>query len=169
MPIHYAIDYSGLSILIKSKFMSELLEIKVHQAMTKQVIAASTSNTFSQIVAFFSQQNYNHCPVLENGKLVGILSVKDVLRAIYTHSISVGKSVDASALNSLIKVSDLMVKNPFTIGPDSTLAEAKNLLSKYEFQALPVVENDVLVGIITTKDLVRLKILKIDGSDYNPI
>ncbi len=149
--------------------MSELLEIKVHQAMTKQVIAASTSNTFSQIVAFFSQQNYNHCPVLENGKLVGILSVKDVLRAIYTHSISIGKSVDASALNSLIKVSDLMVKNPITVGPDSTLAEAKKLLSKYEFQALPVVEKDVLVGIITTKDLVRLKILKIDGSDYNPI
>jgi CBS domain-containing membrane protein len=149
--------------------MSELLEIKVHQAMTKQVIAASTSNTFSQIVAFFSQQNYNHCPVLENGKLVGILSVKDVLRAIYTHSISVGKSVDASTLNSLIIVSDLMVKNPITVGPDSTLAEAKKLLSKYEFQALPVVENDVLVGIITTKDLVRLKILKIDGSDYNPI
>jgi CBS domain-containing protein len=62
-----------------------------------------------------------------------------------------------------------MAKNLITVGPDSTLAEAKNLLSKYEFQALPVVENDVLVGIITTKDLVRLKILKIDGSDYNPI
>jgi CBS domain-containing protein len=62
-----------------------------------------------------------------------------------------------------------MVKDPITVGPDSTLAEAKKLLSKYEFQALPVVENDVLVGIITTKDLIRLKILKIDGSDYNPI
>jgi CBS domain-containing protein len=148
---------------------NEFYDLKVHQAMTKDIIAADTSNKISQVATVFAEKNFHHIPVLENGIVVGIISVKDVLKKIMQWTVANNMNTDFRKLDAETSLKSVMTPNPVTISPEATLEEAKKILAKSNFQALPVVLDGKIVGILTTKDFVRLKVIKIEGSDYNPI
>lgn len=149
--------------------MSEISDIKVHQIMTKEVIAANVKNNFSQVLRFFVERGINHIPVInDNKEIVGIISIKDMLRTLYKKSI-LEKFVDFTTMDSQVKLEDIMTKDPVTVDAESTAESVKSLLARVHFNALPITSGGKLVGIITAKDLIKLKIIKIEGSDYNPI
>jgi CBS domain-containing protein len=81
--------------------------------------------------------------VLDGDRLAGILTERDVLRA-------VGTGFDPDA-----PVSDWMTRNPETISPDDTIDDALGLMNHGGFRHLPVTEDDRLVGIISVRDLLR--------------
>jgi len=81
--------------------------------------------------------------VLEGERLAGILTERDVLRA-------VGTGYDPASL-----VSDWMTRNPETIGPEDTIDDALGLMDHGGFRHLPVTEGERLVGIISVRDLLR--------------
>jgi CIC family chloride channel protein len=101
--------------------------------------------------------------------VVGIISVKDVLKKIMQWTVANNMTTDFRKLDAEISLKSVMTPNPVTISPEATLEDAKKILAKSNFQALPVVLDGKIVGILTTKDFVRLKVIKIEGSDYNPI
>ena len=94
-------------------------------------------------------------PVTLGDVLVGILSINDLLGFISKNLLD-GKPVDTASLDAQFDVQQIMTKHPITISPDDTLEKAFSILAEGKFQALPVIKNGVLVGIITNKDLVRL-------------
>lgn len=143
----------------------EFKKVGVHKVMTKDVIAANPNNKFSQVFQFFSERNVNHMPVCENGEILGIISNKDMMRVLYKH-IVVEKITDLSILDDKIKLADIMSKNSITIDANQSMYDARELFYKLPFSCLPVTFNGKMVGILTPKDFVKMKIIHIDGSDY---
>ena len=82
--------------------------------------------------------------VLEDGRLTGILTERDVLRAV------------AHGLQEDTRVADCMTAHPETIGPDDTTEHAVVLMLHGGFRHLPVIEGDNLVGVLSIRDLVPL-------------
>ena len=82
--------------------------------------------------------------VMDDGRLTGILTERDVLRAV------------AQGLRDDTRVADCMTAHPETIGPDDTTEHAVVLMIHGGFRHLPVVEGDDLVGVISIRDLVAL-------------
>jgi CBS domain-containing protein len=146
--------------------MDNISEIKISHIMTTEIIAANPTNRFSQVFQFFSEKEINHMPVVENGKLLGIISNKDMMKYVYKYII-VQKRSDIAALDAEVKLDDIMTKNIVTAHEDITLAEVKDLFAKAHFNCLPIVNGeDKLVGIVTPKDLMKMKVIHIDGSSY---
>ena len=146
--------------------MDNISEITIGHIMTKDIIAAGPTNRFSQLFQFFSERNINHMPIVENGKLIGIISNKDIVRLLYKYVI-VQKRTDIAVLDEELKIIDLMTKDVLTATEDTTIVDVKDMFGKHPFHCLPVVNAEGhLVGIVTPKDLMKMKIIHIDGSDY---
>jgi acetoin utilization protein AcuB len=102
------------------------------------------------------ENNIRGLPVTKNGKLVGIVTDRDLKRA----SASDANTLDIHELLFLIekiKIKEVMTKDPITIPADYTIEEAAEVLLDNKFSRAPVLDNDgVLVGIITQTDIFRL-------------
>jgi CBS domain-containing protein len=128
--------------------------IKVSQVMTKNVIVAARHSTFTEVMRFFTEFKIQHLPVADGPRIVGIISVSDMMSFIFR---ATKKSmVDNASLDAMFQIADVMTPSPITISPEDDVASVVNLLSTGAFQAVPVTEGDVIVGIITNKDLVRM-------------
>ena len=93
-----------------------------------------------------------HIPIIDNGKLVGILSDRDIQRC----TPSMLTRVSAEEYNSIFEdtpVAQVMTREPQHISPDAPLHEAAALLHEGKLGCLPVVENGEVVGIITKDDM----------------
>ncbi|MBN2233363.1 MAG: CBS domain-containing protein [Deltaproteobacteria bacterium] len=101
-----------------------------------------------------SENDVRHLPVTEDGRLVGMVS-QNLLREAKP---SAATSLSIHELNYLLakmKVADIMSRDMVTCGPDITLEEASVIGTRHKIGALPVVDNNRLVGIITETDLYR--------------
>ena len=128
--------------------------LKVSEVMTKSVIVANTSSTFTQIMRFFTEYKIQHLPVAEGDKIVGIVTVNDMIAYMFKE-IHKGK-VDLESLDASFKLGEVMTDEPVTITPDDTIDRVVDLLSSRSFQALPVTVDGAIQGIVTNKDLVRM-------------
>jgi len=128
--------------------------INIRQIMTEKVIVATLNNTFTQVMHFFTDTGIQHLPVTFDNQLVGIVSVNDMLKYISTQ---LPLSTNTSDLEKEFNLKQYMTINPVTLSPKDTVQHAVEILAEGKFQALPVVEEGVIVGIVTNKDIVRLQ------------
>jgi CBS domain-containing protein len=117
----------------------------VESLMSKKVVAVEASATVFDVCREMLDHDIGCIVVLERKKLLGIVTKSDILRE------TVMKKLDPQK----ISVSEIMTKPVLTIESRSTLADASALMSKHNITKLPVVNQDDLVGIITSTDLVR--------------
>ena len=99
-----------------------------------------------------TEHNIKRLPVLKGGKLVGVISKEDILRA----SPSKATTFSIGEINYLLartKVSKIMTKDPITISSTALLEEAATLMRDHDVGFLPVVDDGKLVGIITESDI----------------
>jgi acetoin utilization protein AcuB len=89
--------------------------------------------------------------VLDNGKLVGIVTDRDVRLIMNSPVVLHGRWQDEELLDS-VTAESCMTPNPITVTPNMPAYRAAEMLSIYKFGGLPVLENDTLVGIITVTD-----------------
>jgi CBS domain-containing protein len=96
-----------------------------------------------------------HLPVLQQGRLAGIVSQRDLL----AHSLSRTLDFDPQDRRSFLKsvdVSEAMTRDVVTVDPGTSLEEAARLLIRHQIGCLPVVGSDgVAVGLVTETDLLR--------------
>ncbi|MCO6475901.1 MAG: CBS domain-containing protein [Phaeodactylibacter sp.] len=127
----------------------------VADIMSRNVLFAHTNQSFTQLCRLFFEMDIHHMPVADDkGKLIGILSTNDVLKA-YGRKVPTLQRADEAMLNENITIFDLMTPDPVSVPPDTTLKEAARLLSTNNIQSLPVVEGEKVVGIVTSRDLIR--------------
>jgi len=87
--------------------------------------------------------------VMEDDKLIGIVSERDIIRKVISCNCEVGK----------FKVADIMTTELVTVTPSTSVAEAMQLVTEKRFRHLPVIENGKLIGIISIGDLTRWAML----------
>lgn len=127
----------------------------VSSAMATNIVPLYATSTLQQAVSAFSYSDLRHLPVLEEGKVVGMIGKSDVERvqAAYTHCVEKNQA-DANAFEN-IPVSTIMSQNPVAIQSFQTLEEAAEILTERAFRALPVLKGKELVGVISTTSLMQ--------------
>ncbi len=126
----------------------------IKNLMTTNVITLKLSDTLYTAEKRLRSNHIRHIPVIDDGKLIGLISLSDLKRISFIDAYNKEGTVD-TAIYNMLSVEDLMIKNPITVTPDTTILEVSKLLASKEFHSLPVVENEKLVGIITTTDLLH--------------
>ena len=115
----------------------------VRDVMTPNVHAASPTDSLASAAEIMSSQDVGSLPVVENGRLIGVLTDRDiVVRA-------VAERVTPETLN----VGDVASRQPVTVQPDEDLDEALRLMAHHRVRRLPVVEEGRLVGMLSQADV----------------
>ncbi|MEQ8704461.1 MAG: CBS domain-containing protein [Phaeodactylibacter sp.] len=128
--------------------------VAVSDIMTRNVLFAKPEQGFAEIARLFAEMDIHHLPVTDKaGKLIGIISANDVMRGF---SRRLFNSADGSIpLDQSLTVADLMTSSPVYLCPANSIQKAAELFARHRIQCLPVVEGTKVVGIITTRDLVK--------------
>lgn len=129
-------------------------KVPVSTIMTKNVVKLNLSDDLTKAEMLFKKHHIRHIPVVYSNKIVGMLSYTDLLRISFADAIDDEDDVDTTVYN-MFTVEQVMAKKLVSITPDATIKEAAQILATKEFHALPVCEGDLLVGIITTTDLIK--------------
>ena len=124
----------------------------VRDLMTTDVDAIDVGDDLNFAQSMMALGRYHHLPVMRAGRLAGILSCRDICRS---KASDVRTSLTAAQLEKAytrIAAEDMMTYAPTTISPDAPASEAAALLREGPYSCLPVLDSDLLVGIVTTSD-----------------
>ena len=128
--------------------------VPVSSIMTKNVVKLNLSDDLTKAEMLFKKHHIRHIPVVNGNVIIGMLSYTDLLRISFADAIEDEDDVDTTVYN-MFTVEQVMAKKLVSISPETTIKEAAQILASKEFHALPVCEGDLLVGIITTTDLIK--------------
>lgn len=134
----------------------------VGERMTHPVVFVSPEMSIQDALQLMRRENIRRTPVVEGGKLVGIVSDKDLLNA----SPSDATSLSVWELNYLlskITIREVMTGAVITVTEDTQIEEAARIMSDNKIGGLPVVRDGSVVGIITETDLFHL-LLELTGA-----
>ena len=122
---------------------------KVGNIMTKNVISIDADDSLKIIDETFRKHKFHHIPVLEHGKLVGIISKSDLLQLLSIRDQYTKAEFDK------IKTRNIMTTKILTLEPDDHVGLAADIFTTNFFHCIPITSDGVLVGIVTTHDLLK--------------
>lgn len=129
--------------------------VLVSTIMTTNVVKLDITDDLTKAESLFKKYKIRHIPVVSGSKIIGILSYTDLLRISFVDAVDEENDEIDTMVYNMFTVEQVMAKNLVTITPDTTIKETAEILAEREFHALPVVKDDVLVGIVTTTDILR--------------
>lgn len=127
----------------------------VSMIMTPHVITLAQDDNLEKAEKLFKSYNIRHIPVVEKNVVLGMLSYSDLLRLSFA---DITNSNDAAAdvmIYNMFTIHQVMKKNIESVSSSCSIKEVAKILAKKEFHALPVINNNQLVGIVTTTDLIN--------------
>jgi CBS domain-containing protein len=129
----------------------------VSDIMTKNVVSVSDDQTLADLRENMRNMRFRHTPVTDEGRLVGLVTERDLLR-MSTSSLLPYRESD-TFLQQQFHARDVMTKDVATVSPSTTLKRAGEQMLEKRIGCLPVVdEKNMLVGIVTTSDFLRIAI-----------
>ena len=128
----------------------------VRDIMTTDITTLDADAKLLDAALLMRSSGFRHLPVIKEGRLVGLLSDRDVQRA----SPSMFSDISPEEYNRLFEttpIEKVMAKEPVSVSPDTPVAEVVSMMHQHKYGSVPVVEGDQqLVGIVTTTDLLRI-------------
>jgi acetoin utilization protein AcuB len=114
--------------------------------MTGKVVTLSPHHSFNDAANLMNDRYFRHCVVVDNsGKAVGVISDRDIMRALARNPNSRSKSLD-----------QIMTSNPITVKRSTPIVDAVSKMVAKRINCLPVVDDDGIVcGIVTSTDLLK--------------
>lgn len=127
----------------------------VADIMITNVITIGLDDTLDRIQKIFEKYKFHHLLVLDEGRLLGLISDRDVLKEISPYINTLGE--DARARDTLKKKAhQIMTRKPITVSKDIPIEEAAGLIMAKNISCLPVVsEEGIVEGILSWKDILR--------------
>ena len=122
--------------------------------MPDHMVTISESDTLSTVEDIMTLGRVRHMPVVRAGKLVGVVSERDLLRASLSNLSGFG-SDERRAFLHVVEIARVMSVPPITIAADASVEDAARVMADRKIGCLPVVEDDELVGLITETDVLR--------------
>jgi len=125
-------------------------ELKIAEVMTSKVVTVAPQTSMAELSEILRKHRISGAPVLENGELIGIISIEDLIKALAAGEMDVA-------------VEQKMTRDPVTLSPDELVVLAVDRFSHYGFGRFPVVDGQgKLVGIITQGDITRGLLKKLE-------
>ena len=123
--------------------------------MSKPVITVDVNDSMNDAIMLLKKHDIKMLPVMKQGRLVGIVTDRDLKSASSSGAISL-EILELLYLISKIKVKDVMTKNPITVPLDYTMEETAEVLLKHKISGVPVIDHfGDIVGTITQNDIFR--------------
>ena len=122
-----------------------MTNVTIERFMTRAPYTIGFHQTLAAAHRLMSEHGIRHLPVLESGKLVGIVSQRDL------HLIETLRGVDPGE----VEVSEAMTPVPYTVSPRSSLSRVASEMAEHKYGSAVVLEKDRVVGVFTTVDALR--------------
>jgi acetoin utilization protein AcuB len=129
----------------------------VADIMTPNPVTVTPRNAIRTAVNLMREVGCRRLPVVDRGRLVGIITDRDLRRAANSPFVVREQWYDNFILDH-IEVGSCMTPNPLTIHPSASVCEAARLMRDHKVGGLPVVADEQLVGVITETDLLNFLI-----------
>ena len=158
------LQLKGITITKAVSTEGILSKSKAEDVMQHRVETLDADMTLEEAMQVFSRSHHRGFPVVENGKLVGIITQSDFVTKRNTDSYILSNSQPASE----VALRDIMVSSPMTVKPQHNLTHVLYLLDRYHISRLPVVEGRKLIGIITRADIIRAQAEHLNYGNVTP-
>jgi CBS domain-containing protein len=126
----------------------------VKDIMTKEVSTLGRNDTLDFADDIMTLERIRHLPVLDEGRVVGVVSQRDLFRSALAAALGYGEKAQKRLLRT-IRVKEVMSEPAITVSPEAPAKEATRLMLERKIGCLPVVEGRTLVGIVTETDILR--------------
>ena len=128
--------------------------MQVHNIMSTEIISVNQDDNLRLVDDIMAAGYIRHVPVVEDRRLVGIVSQRELFNARVASTMSIGELEQRSFLHTL-RVHDVMTTPVMTISPEESVSQAATLIANRGVGCLPVVKDGVLEGIVTKTDVLR--------------
>ncbi len=150
--------------------------MKINDVMNKDVIICTPDDTLGQLADMFKKNHISGIPVVDKGKVVGLVSETDLIKLFkipeYSNDLWLPSPFEIIEIpiRDLVKfeetkkffenmklrpVKEIMTKTVHAISPDDGLEDASTMMVKYDVNRLPVIKNGKLVGIVARSDIIK--------------
>ncbi|HSJ96409.1 MAG TPA: CBS domain-containing protein [Myxococcota bacterium] len=125
---------------------------RVRDIMQTKIVTIGVTERLSTVEDIMTLGRVRHMPVVHGGRLVGVLSQRDLLRTSLSELGSYGSEARRAFLHA-IEIAAVMSAPPIVIDPDASVQLAARLMAEHKIGCLPVIDGDELVGLITETDV----------------
>ena len=152
----------------------DIRELRVGDVMETDWPTLGPESTVEEAIKFFAEERVSGAPVVEDGRLVGIITEGDLIFQdadvkapgfldILGGIVPLGDTDEyrrESLKSAGVTVGEVMTDEPVTITPEATLAETATIMAERRKKILPVIEGGRLVGVITRMDILTLHVIR---------
>ena len=132
----------------------------ISKIMTTEVVTLNKKDSLNTAEMLFKTHKIRHIPVVDEDKLLGMLSYSDLLRISFADAVFDDEETVDTVVYNMFTIEQVMEKKLVSVSSDTTIKEVASILSKKDFHALPITKNEKLVGIVTTTDLLNYLLLQ---------
>jgi len=137
----------------------------VHDIMTREVFTLRESDTLKTARSMMSLARIRHIPIVnDHMEFQGLVTHRDILGATISRFADIDRDTQ-DEIDSGIPIAEIMRTDVTDVSPDLPLRDAAELLLAHKYGCLPVIENGILVGILTEADFLKLTIRLMDALD----
>ena len=130
--------------------------MNVSQIMSTHLVTVELDDKLSTVKEIFDNAHFHHLLVIDEGKLIGVVSDRDLFKAISPNIGTVRTTAqDLATLNK--RVHQIVTRKPITLSSDATAAEAVAVFLDHRISCIPIVDgNNVAVGILSWRDIFKM-------------
>lgn len=145
----HLLEASGIELTEEKPNHDFIAELTANDVMQSLVETLPSNLPLPELVKAMSRSHHRGFPVVEDGKLVGIVTQSDIPQE--------------TKLTNTVLLKDIMTPQPISVCPETSLADVLYLLNRYQLSRLPVTEGCKLLGIITRSDIIKAEAKQLNG------
>ena len=130
---------------------------KVDEIMTKNPLIIEEDYSVGRVLSLFRDQDISHAPVVKNGKLIGIISIRDIIEHVFQpkQRQTLGEMIGEKVGSLSAPVKSIMSKPVITVLPENKLSYAAEKMREFDVSSLVIVRNDRPIGVVTKRDFLE--------------
>lgn len=127
----------------------------VEKIMSKSIVTVEMDDSLKVVKEIFDNVCFHHLLVVESGKLFGVISDRDLLKAMSPNIGTTAETArDLATLNK--KAHQILTRKPVSLSPDTSIYEAIEIFNSHNISCIPVVDEDTKpIGIISWRDILK--------------
>ena len=127
--------------------------------MTTDIISVKKNQSLKEVAEIIRDHHIRHVPVVSGNKIIGMLSKVDLAKISFINTFD-GDDM-TSIMYDALTIDQVMTKSVSTVQATDSIVDVAKNLSESEFHALPVVDGENLVGIVTSTDLIKYLVTQV--------